>query len=209
MSQRARLGIVLVLNISLIAALVIVGLAAHSVGVIAAAGDTAGDCAALLLGLIAVAVRDRSRHPRRSSAIPVVALINGAALLVVSVLIAVEAVRRLIRGVAEVHGLAVLIVSAVTMAVLLVAAWVLGASAVNEDLHLRSVLLDTLADAAAAGAVAVAGAVIALTGRVFWLDPVLALAIAVIAAVPASALCLKALAAIRGAAVDFADEQGA
>jgi cation diffusion facilitator family transporter len=205
-TQQKRLAIVLGLNLSLIAALVIAGLTAHSVGLIAAAGDTAADSAALVLGLIAVSIRDRSSHPRRSLAIPVVALINGGALVVVAVLIVVEAVRRLVRGVPEVHGLPVLIVSAVTMAVLLVGALVLGASAANEDLHMRSVLLDTLADAAAAGAVAIAGAVIALTGRFFWLDPALALAIAVVVAVPASRLCLKAVAGIRGEEVDFNDD---
>jgi len=206
LSQQRRLGIVLGLNLSLIAALVLVGLAAHSVGVLAAAGDTAIDSVALVLGLIAVTVRDRSTHPRRSLAIPVVALINSGALLVVLALIVVEAVRRLQRGVPEVHGVPVLIVSGLMMAVLLVGAWVLGSSAANEDLHMRSVLLDTLADAATAGAVASAGAVIALTGRFFWLDPALALAIAVVVAVPAIALCSKAVTAMRGVEVDFDDD---
>ncbi|OBH70338.1 hypothetical protein A5682_09825 [Mycobacterium mantenii] len=206
MSQQRRLGIVLALNVSLIAALVIVGSAAHSVGVIAAAGDTAGDSVALVLGLIAVILRDRTAFAWRSRAIPVVALTNGVALLVVAVLIVAEAIRRLTRGVPEVHGLPVLIVSAVTMAILLAGAWVLGASAASEDLHMRSVLLDTLADAAAAGAVAIAGAVIAMTGRFYWLDPALALAIAALVAVPATALCLKAIAAIRGKAIDFTDD---
>lgn len=206
MSQRRRLGIVLGLNVFLITALVVVGLAAHSVGVIAAAGDTAADSVAVVLGLIAVTVRDRTAYAWRSLAIPVVALINGGALLVVAALIAAESISRLARGVPEVRGLPVLIVSAVTMAVLLAGAWVLGASAANEDLHMRSVLLDTLADAAAAAAVAAAGAVIALTGRFFWLDSVLALAIAAVVAAPAGALCLKAVAAIRGKAVDFTDD---
>ena len=109
------------------------------------------------------------------------------------------------RGAPEVHGLPVLIVSGVTMSVLLVGAWVLGASAANEDLHMRSVLLDTLADAAAAGAVAIAGAVIAFTGRFFWLDPALALVIAVVVTVPVIGLCRKAVAAMRGAEADFGD----
>jgi cation diffusion facilitator family transporter len=189
---------VLALNLSLIAALVIVGLVAHSVGVIAAAGDTAADSVALVLGLVAVTIRDRSTRSRRSRAVPVVALLNGTALLVVTALIVVEAVRRLLVGVPAVHGLPVLIVSVLTMVVLLVGAWVLGASAANEDLHMRSVLLDTLADAGAAGAVAIAGAVIAFTGRFFWLDPALALGIALVVAVAASTLCRKAVAAIRG-----------
>lgn len=121
-------------------------------------------------------------------------------------LIGVEAMRRLTRGVPEVHGLPVSIVSAVTMAVLLVGAWVLGASAAGEDLHMRSVLLDALADAASAAAVALTGLVIALTGRFFWLDSVLALAIAVIVAVPAGALSLKAVSAMRGKAVELTDD---
>jgi cobalt-zinc-cadmium efflux system protein len=204
-SQRSRLSIVLGLNVALIAVLVAVGVKAHSVGVIAAAGDTAGDSAALVLGLVAVTVRDRTTHPRRSLAIPIVALINAGALLIVSVVVAAEAVRRLIRGVPEVRGLPVLIVSVITMVVLLAGAWVLGASAADEDIHMRSVLLDTLADAVAAGAVAVAGAVIAFTGRFFWLDPALALVIAAIVAVPAAALCRKAIAALRGEDVDFDD----
>jgi Co/Zn/Cd efflux system component len=206
MSQQRRLGIVLGLNVSLIAALAIVGLAAHSVGVFAAAGDTAADSVALVLGLIAVRVRDRSSHPTRSLVIPIVALVNSGALLIVVVLIAFQALGRLIGGVHEVHGLPVLIVGAVAVAVLLTAAWVLGASAASEDLHMRSVLLDTLADAAAAGAVAVAGAVIAVSGRFYWLDGALALAIAVVVALPACKLCIKAVAAIRGDAVDFDDD---
>lgn len=206
MSQRSRLGIVLGLNVSLVAALVIVGLAAHSVGVIAAAGDTAADSVALVLGLIAVTVRDRTDYSWRSVAIPVVALINGGGLLVVAALIAAEAIGRLSRGVPEVRGLPVLIVSVVTMAVLLAGAWVLGASAAGEDLHMRSVLLDTLADAAAAAAIAIAGGVIAMTGRFFWLDSVLALAIAALVAFPATTLCVKAFNAIRGNAVDFTDD---
>jgi cobalt-zinc-cadmium efflux system protein len=105
----------------------------------------------------------------------------------------------------EVHGLPVLIVSGVTMSVSLVGAGVLGAAAANEDLHMRSVLLDTLADAAVAAAVAIAGAVIALTGRFFWLDPALTLVVAVVVTVPVIALCRKAVAAMRGAEADFSD----
>ena len=206
MSQQARLSIVLGLNVALIAVLVGVGVGAHSVGVIAAAGDTAADSLALILGLVAVSVRDRTTHPRRWLAIPILALVNAGALLIVSVVIAAEAVRRLMRGVPEVHGLPVLVVSVVTMVVLLAGAWVLGASAAEEDIHMRSVLLDTLADAVAAGALAIAGAVIAFTGRFFWLDPALALVIAVIVAVPAAALCRKAIAALGGEDVDFDDD---
>lgn len=184
-SQRRRLGVVLGLNVSLIAGLVVVGLAAHAISVLAAAGDTAADSVALILGLLAVTIRDRrpGADAQRSPATTIVAILNGLILLAVTGVVVWEAAHRLARPATTVAGLPMLIVSAVTAAVLLVGAWVLGAEAADEDLHMRSVLLDTLADALAAAGVAAAGAVIAATGRFYWLDPVVALAISLIVAV--------------------------
>jgi cobalt-zinc-cadmium efflux system protein len=45
---------------------------------------------------------------------------------------------------------------------------------------MRAVLLDTAADTAAAAGVAAAGAVILTAGRLFWLDPAVALVIALV-----------------------------
>lgn len=205
-SQRRRLSVVLVLNVGLIAALVVVGLASGSIGVLSAAGDTVADSVALVLGLAAVSIRDR--HPDRevgTRAIGAVALVNAVGLLVVTGFVVAESVSRL-RSATTVQGLPMLVVSLVTMVVLLVGAWVLGASAGQEDVHMRSVLLDTLADAAAAAGVAVAGAIIALTHRYYWLDPALALVIAVLVAVAAGHLIVKAVASLRGEQVDFDDD---
>ncbi|MGH1526771.1 cation transporter [Leifsonia sp. L25] len=72
-SQRRRILIVLCLNLALIAGLVVAGLLAHSVSVLAAAGDTVADCFALVLGLIAIALRDRDPdhpHAQRRSPSP-------------------------------------------------------------------------------------------------------------------------------------------
>lgn len=206
-SQRRRLSIVLGLNVALIVALVVVGFTSGSVGVLSAAGDTVADSVALVLGLLAVAIRDR--HPREEvgrRAIGAAALLNALGLLVVTVLVVAESIRRLRSGATEVQGVPMLIVSVVTMLVLLLGAWILGAGAGQEDVHMRSVLLDTLADAAAAGAVAVAGAVIAVTDGFFWLDPALALVIAALVAVAAAHLVTKAVASLRGAEVDFDDD---
>jgi cobalt-zinc-cadmium efflux system protein len=98
------------------------------------------------------------------------------------------------------------IVSVVTVVVMLAGAVVLGRSAADEDLHMRSVLLDALADAAAAAGIAIAGVVILATGSLFWLDPVLALAVSALIAVAAVQLVVKALAALRGQDIDFADD---
>ncbi len=200
-SQRRRLGCVLGLNLLMIAALVLAGVSAHSLGVLAAAGDFAADSVGLILGLLAVALRDRPRHgaDRRSRATTVVALINGAALLAVSALVIVEAVDRLSSGTPAVHGVPVVIVSVISALVMLAGAAILGFGAGSEDLHMRSVLLDTLSDGAAAAAVAVAGAVIAVTQRFYWLDPTLAAIIAVVIAVAAINLLTDGIRELRTA----------
>lgn len=187
-SQRRRLACVLALNLTMIAGLVVVGVAANSLGVVAAAGDFAADSVALVLGLVAVAVRDRPRRGstgRPSRATTVVAVINGAVLLTVTVVVLVAAVQRLRQGSVDVQGLPVLIVSVISMLVMLAGAAILGLGAGREDLHMRSVLVDTLADAAAAAGVAVAGAVIAITDRFYWLDSVLAVLISLVIGVAA------------------------
>ncbi len=206
-SQRRRLGVVLALNLSLIAGLIVAGLAAHSISVLAAAGDTAADSVALILGLVAVAIRDRTDgDPSRSKATTFVAIINGAWLLMVTGFVAVTALHRLRAGSPEVHGVPMLVMSAISAVVLLLGAWVLGERAAAEDLHMRSVLLDTLADAAAAGAVALAGTVIAVTGRFYWLDSVVALVIGVVIAAAAVKLLYDGVRALRGAELVIDDD---
>lgn len=206
-SQRRRLTIVLVMNAALIAVLVVVGIVANSMSVLAAAGDTVGDCLGLMLGLIAVALRDRDPgHPHAQRPIALAALVNAILLTAVTVSVVIESVARLAEGPPPVSGLPVIVVSVITMLVMLAGAVVLGRSAAAEDLHMRSVLLDALADAGAAAGVAVAGAVILATEGLYWLDPVLALAISVVIAVAAVRLMVKAVAAFRGRAVDFDED---
>lgn len=174
---------------SLITGLVLVGLAAHAVSVLAAAGDTAADSVALILGLIAVTIRDRaSANARRAPATTIVAILNGLILLAATAAVVSAAAHRLTHATPRVDGLPMLIISAVTAAALLTGAAVLGLDAAAEDLHMRSVLLDTLADATAAAGVASAGVVITTTGRFYWLDPALALAISAIVALAGTKL---------------------
>jgi cobalt-zinc-cadmium efflux system protein len=60
----------------------------------------------------------------------------------------------------------------------LAGAVIVGGDDNQDDLHMRSVLLDTAADAASAGAVAATGAVILIAKGVYWLDSAVALAVA-------------------------------
>ncbi len=177
-SQRRRLAIVLALNLAMIAALVLVGIAARSLGVLAAGGDYLADSTAIALGILAVTIR--ARNGEQSKAPTYVAGINASALLAVSAFVLVAGLRRLVDGTPEVHGLPVLIVSAIATALMLVGIFVLGTGAGSEDLHMRSVLLDTISDAVASAAVAIGGAVIYVTGRFYWVDSALSVVIAVV-----------------------------
>lgn len=204
-SQRRRLSVLLGLNVAMIAALVIVGITAHSLGVLAAGGDYVADSLAILLGIIAVTIRDRVGP--HSKAPTIVAAVNGTALLVVTVLVIGEAVRRLLHGTPEVHGLPVLIVSAITTAVMVIGALVLGGDARREDLHMRSVLLDTVSDAMTSAAVAVSGLIIFLTSGFYWLDSILAVVIGLIVGVGAVRLLRDVVRALRtGTELDLDDD---
>ncbi|WP_297737544.1 hypothetical protein [Mycobacterium sp.] len=57
MSKARRLGLVLLLNLLLVAALVIVGVVAHSLGVLAAGVDCLADAAAIGVSLMAIRLR--------------------------------------------------------------------------------------------------------------------------------------------------------
>ncbi len=182
MSRPVRLLFALLLNLILVGALVVVGRSTHSLGVIAAGGDYLADAAGLGVAILAYPLA--RRFPRMHS---VAALVNGGWLLLLCVLVAVAALSRLVSGTPEVHGLPVVIVSTIAMIVMLIVALVLQVDLdddddddVHEQLSSRAVLLDTLADAAAAAGVAVAGGVILATHSLYWLDPTVALVIAAV-----------------------------
>ncbi len=119
-------------------------------------------------------------------------------------LVATAAADRLITGTPQVDGLPVLAVSGIAALVMTAGALVLHGDgdddegeAQERDLSVAAVLLDTTADAAAAAGVAAAGAIILATGGWYWLDPAIALAIAVIVAYHALALIRKVLSRLR------------
>jgi cobalt-zinc-cadmium efflux system protein len=200
-SQSQRLALVLGLNLALVTALVIVGVTAHSLGVLAAGVDYLADAAAIAVSLFAIRL---ARRPERSAAhanaTDIAALVNAGWLLALNVWIAVAAIRRLVSGVPDVHGLPVLIVSAIAALVMLAGALIIGGDLDdadgNEDLNIKAVLLDTAADASAAAGVAVTGAIIFLTGRWFWLDTAVALLIAIVIGYHAGGLIRRVFAAL-------------
>jgi cobalt-zinc-cadmium efflux system protein len=198
-SPTQRLAINLLLNLALVTALVITGLAAHSLAIFAAAADYLADAAAIGVSLLAIWLAARPRgYPNATT---VAALVNAGWLMTLNIAITVAAIWHLAAGAHRVEGLPVLIVSAIAALVMLTGALILGGDASNddgeEDLNVKAVLLDTAADAAAAAGVAVSGAVILAADGWYWLDPATALVIAVIVGYHALKLIRKITVTLR------------
>jgi cobalt-zinc-cadmium efflux system protein len=205
-SRTRRLTVVLLLNLGLVTALVLAGIAARSLAVLAEGADYLADAGAIGVSLLAIWLASRPPSVARPRGYPrattIAALVNAGWLLALNAAIAAAAIWRLATGARRVEGLPVLIVSAVAAAVMLGGALILRGDPGEddhggEDLNVKAVLLDTAGDAAAAGGVAVSGAIILGTGGWYWLDPATALAIAVIVGYHAQKLTRTIIAALR------------
>lgn len=194
------------LNLALVASLLAVGVTAHSVAVFAEGGDYLLDAAGVGVALLAIRLSSGPGRPDgRPNATSVAALVNAGWLLVLEVLVASAAIDRLATHTPEVHGLPVLVVSGIATLAMAAGALILHADggegeAGGRDLSIAAVLLDTVADAAAAAGVAAAGGVILATGGWYWLDPAVALAIAVVVAYHALTLIREVIRRLRPAA---------
>jgi cobalt-zinc-cadmium efflux system protein len=194
MTKETRLALVLILNGSMVVALIIVGLAAHSLGVLAAGGDYLGDAAGVALSLWALRLSGRSGGTSRAPSYA--ALANASLLLIVTLVVIVEAISRLTSGTPHVRGLPVIIVSLIAGVVMAICALIIGI--VEEgDFNMRSVMLDTVADGVSAVGVAASGAIILLTSGNYWLDPTVALGVAAIIAYHAFKLIREVTASLQ------------
>lgn len=173
----------LMLNLALVGGLIAVGLGAHSLGVFAEGSDYLADAAGIAVALLALRF-DRGSRPTARAA-TWAALANASWLLAANALIIAGATVRLLHEVRRVDGLPVLVISAVAAALMLVGALILaggeeeGGSA-GATLTLRVVLLDTASDAAAAAGVAAAGGVIFALQGDYWVDPAVAILVALV-----------------------------
>ena len=207
MSRASRLATVLCLNLVLLGGLVVVGISAHSLGVLSAAGDYLADAVGVAIALVALALAKRPSNDRRPAGYPrattYAALANAGMLLAVVLVVGVEAIRRLVGATVAVHAWPVVIVSAAAALFMLAGAVVLGGDGDDSDdddgdrANMRAVLLDTIGDAAAALGVALTGLVILATGGSYWLDPVVALIITGVVGYHALALLRKVVGLIR------------
>jgi len=224
-TRQTRLSVVLGLNLALVAGLATAGLAAHSLAVFAAGADYLADAAAIGVSLLAIALGRRQPSRRRPAGYPhataYAALLNATLLAAVVAFVIAGAIQRFVGGTGEVHGLPVLIASSVAALAMLGGGLLLTGDEASEDdtegdrANMRAAVLDTLADSAAAGGVAVTGAIILVAPGLSWLDPAVALAIAAVVGYHALVLVRDVLrtlrrgrAATRPDAGDAATHQG-
>jgi cobalt-zinc-cadmium efflux system protein len=176
---RRRLWIALAINVAMLVVEAVGGLITGSLALLADAGHVLSDVGAIGLGLVAGGLAALPGGPRRTFGYQrtevIAALVNGVALVVIAVLVAVAAVDRL-GDAPEVDGAGVLALGAFGLAGNVAAAWVL-ARGKREDINLEGVLRHSFADALGSVGVIVSGTVILATG---WnpIDPLVSLAIA-------------------------------
>jgi cobalt-zinc-cadmium efflux system protein len=174
------LGVALALTLGYAFVELVAGLAFGSLALVSDAGHMFSDALALGLAWFAAWVAARPPGARHSYGLAraevIAAFVNGLALLLVVVFIAVEAIGRLLHP-ADVQGLGVMIVAFVGL--LLNLAVMLILSGGERGLNLRAAMLHVTSDLIGSVAALAAGAVIYFTG---WkpIDPILSLVIAML-----------------------------
>jgi cobalt-zinc-cadmium efflux system protein len=158
------------------------GLASHSLALLSDAGHVLTDVFALGLAWFAVAQAQRPADLRRSYGYHRVsilaALINAVTLIVIVIVIAFEAARRLANPEPVQPGI---VIAAALVGIAINSFIVIGLRRETRNLNLRAALAHVVGDLAVSAGVVLAGAIILLTG---WLaiDPLLSIAIAVLIA---------------------------
>jgi len=165
-ADRKALMVAALLTAGFMVAEAVGGLLTGSLALLADAGHMLSDSFSLFLALAAVTLAARPATAHRTfgykRAEILAALLNGVLLVVVSIWVIVEAVRRLEDPV-EILGLGMLLIAIAGLAVNLLAAWVLFRSG-GESLNVRAALRHVLGDLAGSAGVIVAAGVIILTG---------------------------------------------
>jgi cobalt-zinc-cadmium efflux system protein len=178
-ASRRRLALVLGLTCVFLAVEVVAGVLAGSLALIADAGHMLTDVAGLVLALAAMKFAERRPSPRRTYGYHRVeilaALTNALVLAAVAGYILTEAWERF-RSPRPVASVPVLAVAAVGLVVNLVSAFLLHAGS-RASLNVRGAYNEVLADALSSVGVIAGAAVILATGWL-WVDPLVAVAIA-------------------------------
>jgi cobalt-zinc-cadmium efflux system protein len=179
--SRRRLTAVLAILVVYMIAEVVGGFVTGSLALLADAGHMLSDAAALSLTLFAIWAADRPATARRTYGYHrleiLAALVNGAVLFAVSILISVEAVQRL-RTPEPVHGGWMLVIACGGLLANVVGLWLLHAQR-DHGLNARAAWLHVWSDTlGSAGTIVSAGLIVGFGWQ--WADPVASLIIAVL-----------------------------
>jgi cobalt-zinc-cadmium efflux system protein len=177
--NRRRLAMALILTATYMVAEVLGGVAANSLALLADAGHMFSDAAALGLSLVAVVLAQRPATAQRTygyhRAEILAALLNGAALLILAVLVGREAWER-ISAPPDVHGGLMLAVASGGFAINLANLMILSGGR-KQNLNVRGAWLHVMADTLGSiGAISAATVIYFLGWR--WADPLASLIIA-------------------------------
>ena len=176
-----RLALTLALVVLYMAAEVVGGVLANSLALLADAGHMLSDAGALALALFAIWFARRPATPRHTYGYYRVeilaALLNGAALIAIALLIFVEAYQRFLDP-PEVRAPLMMAVATGGLLINLAGLWALHGVR-GESLNTRGAWLHVLADTLGSVQAIVAGALILLLGW-HWLDPLASVLIALL-----------------------------
>jgi cobalt-zinc-cadmium efflux system protein len=173
-----RMGMALAINLALLVAEAVGGLITGSLALLADAGHVLSDAGAIALGLFAARLAARRAASRRTFGLQraevLAGLVNGIALAVIAVVIAIEAVGRISDPI-DLDATPVLILGAIGLLANLLATWIL-AGGERSDLNLEAVLRHSFADALGSLGVIVS-AILILTAGIEAADPIASLLI--------------------------------
>jgi cobalt-zinc-cadmium efflux system protein len=179
--NRRRLMAVLGITAAVMAAEAVGGWLAHSLALLADAGHMLADVGTLGLSLLVAYVAQRPATAERTFGLLrleiLAALVNGAALVAISIGVAIEAFHRL-RAPAQVQGVLLVAVAGLGLAANATAAAVLHRGH-HDSLNQRGAYLHVLSDALGSFGALAAGAIILATG---WLeaDPLISIFISLL-----------------------------
>lgn len=180
-SQRTLL-IVLALTFCYMLAEAIGGYLANSLALLSDAGHMFTDVAALALALLALRFASRPATAKKSYGFYrleiLAALVNGVALIALSVLICVEAYQRF-RQPEEVQGWTLVWIATGGLAVNIVSAWLLAHSHNHDNLNMRGAYLHVMGDLLGSVAAIAAGVLIVWKGW-HWADPLFSVVISLL-----------------------------
>ncbi|MBN9141502.1 MAG: cation transporter [Micrococcales bacterium] len=190
--NRTRLAIALAITATVLVAQLVGAFASGSLALLGDAGHMSSDGIGLAVALVASVMAARPATDRHTFGFQrmevLAALANGLILVVVAVVVALEAVRRLAEPTAHVEAVPMLVVASVGLAANVVAYLVLRGGD-RSSLNLRGALLEVFGDLLGSVAAIAAAIVILLTGFA-QADAIASLAIAALIA-PRAFLLLR------------------